>query len=105
MPRDPDSSPQTVAVLRSFLGDSQQWRYGYDLARETALKSGTLYPILARLADRGYLERQWEPDPPGGKPPRHLYRLTPTGMELAARVVPARRARAQGVTHLRWEGA
>ncbi len=83
MARDPFSSPQTASVLVAFLADPMQWRYGYDLARETGLKSGTLYPILARLADREFLERQWEQDPPGGKPPRHLYRLTVTGLQLA----------------------
>jgi hypothetical protein len=36
------------------------WRHGYGIARDTALKSGTLYPILIRLADRGLVEACWE---------------------------------------------
>ena len=43
-----------------------------------------MYPILMRLADRGLLETGWETDPPIGRPPRHLYRLTGPGLELAA---------------------
>lgn len=43
-----------------------------------------MYPILMRLADRGLLETAWESDVPAGRPPRHLYRLTDTGLELAA---------------------
>jgi PadR family transcriptional regulator, regulatory protein PadR len=42
--------------------DPARWRYGYDLATEMNLKSGSLYPILVRLADRGWLETSWEPD-------------------------------------------
>jgi PadR family transcriptional regulator PadR len=36
-----------------------------------------------RLADRGLLETAWERDPPPGRPPRHLYRLTGPGRVLA----------------------
>lgn len=89
MPRRPDRSPQTIAVLDALAEDAAGaagWRHGYDLARETGLASGTLYPILARLADRRYLERCWEQDPPAGRPPRHLYRLTALGQELRAQV-------------------
>jgi PadR family transcriptional regulator, regulatory protein PadR len=57
----------------------RRWRYGYDLSKETGLKSGSLYPILIRLADRGLLETDWESEPPRGRPPRHLYRLTSAG--------------------------
>ena len=59
------------------------WSYGYDLARVTGLKSGTLYPMLARLAEHGLLEAAWEQAPPVGRPPRHLYRLSAAGAELA----------------------
>ena len=40
------------------------------------LRSGSLYPILVRLCDRGLLEAKWEESPAAGRPPRHLYRLT-----------------------------
>ena len=42
---------QTVLVLREFLQAPRDWKYGYDISRTTGLKSGTLYPILMRLAD------------------------------------------------------
>jgi len=60
------------------------WRYGYELGREVGLKAGSLYPILIRLADRGLLEASWENGPPSGRPPRHLYRLTASGLATAA---------------------
>lgn len=71
-------SPQTILVLAQFLLAPADWKYGYDISRETGLKSGTLYPILMRLADRGLLETQWEQAEPG-RPPRHMYRLTAEG--------------------------
>ena len=75
-------SRQTHRVLEIFLHAPNTWRYGYDVSQETELKSGTLYPILMRLADRKLLEATWESSTPG-TPPRHLYRLTPAGLSFA----------------------
>ena len=75
-------SPQTLLVLGEFTGAWRQWRHGYDLSRSTGLKSGTLYPILMRLAEQGLLETEWE-SAVSGRPPRHLYRLTREGMQYA----------------------
>lgn len=72
-------SPQTRGVLQALAQGTAQWQHGYDLLRATGLKSGSLYPILMRLAERGWLEASWEQDPPLGRPRRHLYRLTATG--------------------------
>jgi PadR family transcriptional regulator, regulatory protein PadR len=79
-------SPQTVAVLHALAADPGRWRYGYELGQQVGLKAGSLYPILIRLCDRGLLEATWENDPPLGRPPRHLYRLTGAGARLAAQV-------------------
>ena len=89
MSRSRPHSKQTVALLRAMAVDASTWRYGYDLCVELGLKSGSLYPILMRLADRGLLESCWE-SPHPGRPPRHLYRLTGAGVaEAAARVSDA----------------
>jgi len=86
-------SPQTLLVLEVLLVESREWKYGYDISRNTGVKSGTLYPILMRLADRKLLETRWEtPDP--GKPPRHMYRFTPEGLRFARAGVPDGSARA-----------
>ena len=75
-------SPQTALILGAFLEQPEDWKYGYDLSRFTGLKSGTLYPILMRLADRKLLDTRWETGEPG-KPPRHMYRFTPDGLRFA----------------------
>lgn len=91
MERNRKPSPQTAAVLLALATHPSQWRYGYDLCLELDLKAGTLYPILMRLADRGFLETAWEKNAPHGRPPRHLYRLTGEGARVAAGLEPAQR--------------
>jgi DNA-binding PadR family transcriptional regulator len=77
---------QTLAVLSALLQDPTTPRYGLDLVREVGLKSGTLYPTLARLEEARWLESEWEAIDPRRehRPPRRLYRLTAAG-EVAAR--------------------
>jgi PadR family transcriptional regulator, regulatory protein PadR len=77
-------SAQTLAVLAALCAQPSQWHHGYALARQTGLKSGTLYPILIRLADRGLVEACWQDEPQPGRPRRHLYRLTTDGLAAAA---------------------
>ena len=83
MPRSRKASKQTLKLLAVLLDQPRTWRHGYDLSREARLKAGTLYPILARLSDRGLLESKWQESEHPGRPPRHLYRLTARGWEYA----------------------
>jgi PadR family transcriptional regulator PadR len=76
-------SGQTAAVVRALACAPERWRYGYELGQDVGLKAGSLYPILMRLRDRGLLETSWEADPPGGRPARHLCRLTMDGLVFA----------------------
>lgn len=82
MARLPNSSRQTLALLQALAGQPRAWRHGYALAAATGLKSGTLYPLLMRLEAQGLLEARWQPTLEG-RPPRHLYRLTGSGLVLA----------------------
>ena len=94
-------SSQTVAVLHALKESGGRWSYGYDLSKVTGLKSGTLYPILARLHDEGWLENRWEQSREQGRPPRHLYRLTAAGSLAASKALKtaAVRTRAQRVVY------
>jgi DNA-binding PadR family transcriptional regulator len=71
-----------TAVLAEFLSARDDWHYGYNISRSTGLKSGTLYPLLIRLAEHGLLETAWSTSEEG-KPPRHMYRLTGHGLRYA----------------------
>lgn len=74
-----------ATVLRAFLDDVNEPRYGYDLMRQLGFPSGKLYPILARLQKAGWLLREHEDIDPSveGRPQRALYRLSPTGVQVA----------------------
>jgi PadR family transcriptional regulator, regulatory protein PadR len=76
-------SAQTLSVLASLETEPAAWRHGYLLAKQTGLRSGTLYPILIRLAERGLVEACWEDGQPAGRPRRHLYRLSSEGLAAA----------------------
>ena len=73
--------------------------YGYQLSRESGVRSGVLYPTLQRLLDNGWLRDGWEQiDPKVEKrPPRRYYRLTDVGArELGALAQTATRTAAHG---------
>jgi DNA-binding PadR family transcriptional regulator len=73
-------SPQTIAVLTVLACD--EWRYGLEIAAATRLKSGSLYPILSRLEERGLVEGQWLAPQSPGRPARHAYRLALAGRAI-----------------------
>src|SRR3954453_4666372 len=97
MPRIPHTSPQTLRLFEALLADPARWRYGYHLSKETSLASGTMYPILMRLSEQRLLETMWEPSDEPGRPPRHLYRLTPDAAALAGQRLAARAAKPRTV--------
>lgn len=55
--------------------------YGYELVNEISksimIAEGTIYPLLKRLKDEGYLTTYLEESQEG--PPRKYYKLTPLG--------------------------
>jgi PadR family transcriptional regulator len=89
-------SAQTLSVLAALCDQPSRWQHGYALARQTGLKSGTLYPILIRLADRGLVEACWQDEPAPGRPRRHLYRLTAAGLASATGALASAAERAAG---------
>src|SRR3954465_6700187 len=104
MPRIPHTSPQTLQLFAALLDDPPRWRYGYDLSKQTALASGTLYPILMRLTDQRLLETKWEPSEEPGRPPRHMYRLTADGAVLARERLTARKPAGAPIARTRSAG-
>jgi PadR family transcriptional regulator, regulatory protein PadR len=75
-----------LALLEALASRPLQWRHGYELMKETALLSGTLYPLLMRMTDQGLVEAEWREPAQPGRPARHAYRLTAAGLELARAV-------------------
>jgi PadR family transcriptional regulator PadR len=62
--------------------------YGYEMVQRLAqqglalVSEGSIYPLLSRLQQRGYLEGYLVPSTDG--PPRKYYRLLPKGAEQLA---------------------
>lgn len=75
----------TVPVLKIlqafFAADGDGRLYGLELSGSTGLKSGTLYPVLARLEVAGWVTSTWEETDPreAGRPRRRYYELSPLG--------------------------
>ena len=67
---------------------AQQPCYGYEMVQRLAqqglalVSEGSIYPLLSRLQQRGYLEGFLVPSTDG--PPRKYYRLLPKGAEQLA---------------------
>jgi DNA-binding PadR family transcriptional regulator len=80
-------------VLEALKHSARTWCHGYDVSKLTRLKSGTLYPILSRLHDEGWLEARWEEAREPGRPPRHLYRLSAVGSKATSRILDSRATR------------
>lgn len=87
MARTANRSKQTHLVLAALLERPSAWRHGYDLAKQTGLKSGTLYPLLIRLTEQGMLAEDWEESDLPGRPPRHVYRLSAAGVKAARAIL------------------
>ena len=82
---EPRMTAQTLAILATILDDPTRGWYGLEIGTAADLKSGTLYPALARLERAGMLASRWEDADPRkvGRPRRRLYELTNAGREQA----------------------
>ncbi|MER5212991.1 helix-turn-helix transcriptional regulator [Streptomyces sp. NPDC002838] len=92
----PRLTKPTIAVLEVLLAatdDAPAW--GLSICREADLGSGTVYPILDRLLERGWVTSYDEAEPHPGRPPRRYYELTGTGRSQAQAALDARTARRQ----------
>jgi DNA-binding PadR family transcriptional regulator len=86
---------QTLAILAAILEDPTSPRYGLELAKAAGLKSGTLYPALARLESAGWLRSYWEDVEPrdAGRPRRRMYEVTGSGRAHAQAAIDEHLAR------------
>lgn len=87
-----------MLVLAALLEAPDEEHFGLEIAATSGLKSGSLYPILSRLEDHGWLTSRWEDVDPSavGRPPRRYYKLTGSGHAFARQELAAR------ATTLRW---
>lgn len=80
-----------LGVLLTSSKDDPAW--GLKICEETGLGSGTVYPILDRLTENGWITAKQETDPHPGRPARRYYELTDAGRTSAREAWERRRAR------------
>ena len=92
----------TDALLLATI--ASQPAHGYALAERLkrqsegvfSLGEGTLYPLLYKLEDRGWVKGEWE-QPDGGRK-RRVYRITPAGRRQLERKTSQWDALVNGMT-------
>lgn len=97
----PRITTQTLKVLAILMSRTQDEMSGAEIARSTKLASGTLYPILLRLEEAGWVESRWEAEAPQelGRPRRRFYKITGVGARNAQ---PALRDVAVALKEFAW---
>lgn len=88
----------TLDVLEVFVADAPDDQHGFRLARSTRRPTGTIYPILIRLEEMGWLASRWDEETPEGRPRRRLYHLTEAGLAGATALLAERRGRPAAAT-------
>lgn len=77
-------SARQIEVLRVFMAQQARDTHGYDIMKATGIGPGTLYGLLKRLSDDGYLSKNAEIV--AGRC-RIGYRLTESGKHYAERAL------------------
>jgi DNA-binding PadR family transcriptional regulator len=80
----------TLEILAALLAaKSKVW--GLELVRQTGLKTGTVYPILARLETFGWIQSSWEVNQKHKGPRRRLWQLTEDGEVRASELISSKK--------------
>src|SRR5688572_8186790 len=93
---------QVQLTLRAMLDEPDSELYGLELVEATGLPPGTIYPIMARLENAGWVSSRWEEigQEAKGRPRRRYYRLSADGIAEARAALASsdarRQARARG---------
>lgn len=87
--KEPRLSLQGIRVLQMFVASPSEDFAGTDVRKATGLSTGTLYPILLRFEEAGWLTSKWENVDPSaaGRPRKRLYRISSSGCAKAYEVL------------------
>ena len=79
-------TPATVDVL-SVLIDAGEPCWGLLVIKSSGRPAGSVYPILERLEQSGWVTSRWEDDPSRVGPRRRFYELTDAGAAAATQAI------------------
>lgn len=71
-----------VQVAAALMSDASGRHWGYELSKQSGVRSGVMYPVLQRMLNQGWLADGWEDQVHVGRakrPPRRYYELTDAG--------------------------
>jgi DNA-binding PadR family transcriptional regulator len=80
-------------VLDVLIAAADDPPWGYRICDEAGLGSGTVYPILERLEEAGWIEGTWETGQPANRPRRRFYTLTNAGRTKYSAAIARRQDR------------
>jgi DNA-binding PadR family transcriptional regulator len=81
----------TLDVLEVLLGPDEDL-YGLKVAQAIGRPTGSVFPILARLEQFGWVTSEWESGDPASKGARRrFYRLSPEGLARGRALLAERR--------------
>ncbi|MFG3231698.1 PadR family transcriptional regulator [Streptomyces antibioticus] len=78
-----------IQVILALMEDPEGRHWGYELSKQSGVRSGVLYPMLRRMLEDGWLEDGWE-DPSeisDKRPPRRYYKLSGEGQAAVAAIL------------------
>lgn len=79
--------------IQAFTDDEGEL-HGWQIVKSTGRSGPTVYGVLDRLVDAGWISGRWEEEnPQPNRPRRRLYRLTPDGVASARQLLAERRPR------------
>jgi DNA-binding PadR family transcriptional regulator len=80
-----------LEILLGALADGDEM-HGWAIAKAAARSGPTVYGVIDRLEDAGWVTGRWEQEnPQPGKPRRRLYVLSSSGVSAARDLLTARR--------------
>lgn len=101
--KSPRLSHSTLKVLKALMDGHAAGISGSQITKAEGIAPGTLYPILARLEEAGWIRSRWETESPHEleRPRRRYYVFTAQGFRAATnafeQVQPINSARAGGL--------
>ncbi|MNW51968.1 Transcriptional regulator PadR-like family protein [compost metagenome] len=79
-------TPATAAVIGALM-ESPEAIWGLQIVKMTGLKTGTVYPILERLEDAGWITSEWDTDLSRKGPRRRYFKLEAEAVAYAQEYV------------------
>ena len=88
-------TPATIDVLK-VLDEASGATWGLAIIKSSGRPAGSVYPILERLEQTGWVTSQWEDDPSRVGPRRRFYELTDAGATAARQAIVSFAAKSRG---------